>query len=392
MGFTQSYPPYPDRKEAIATLREAVELGVTFFDTAEVYSAFKNEELVGEALEPVRDKVVIATKFGYNLEDMLDLNTSARPVSLSSKPDTIRKAVEGSLRRLRTDHIDLYYQHRVDPDTPIEEVADTVASLIKEGKVLYWGLSEAAPATVRRAHAVCPLTAVQSEYSLWYRQVEKELLPTLEELSIGFVPFSPLGKAMLTGRFDRNTTFDKTDFRSSIPRFQPENLQHNVALVEYVKELARRKETTPARIAIGWLLAQQPWIVPIPGTKRIERIKENIGGACRYPPSSGQHRNHRSTIFRRPGGVDRQIVIQFSNGREYEKEHRPDTGIVSHPCSSGGYGSKRKGKLAARCPCGHHRARPHPAEYAQGALHQPRCENHRQGVRQYGRRSHAATC
>ena len=279
MGFTQSYPPYPDRKEAIATLREAVELGVTFFDTAEVYSAFKNEELVGEALEPVRDKVVIATKFGYNLEDMLDLNTSARPVSLSSKPDTIRKAVEGSLRRLRTDHIDLYYQHRVDPDTPIEEVADTVASLIKEGKVLYWGLSEAAPATVRRAHAVCPLTAVQSEYSLWYRQVEKELLPTLEELGIGFVPFSPLGKAMLTGRFDRNTTFDKTDFRSSIPRFQPENLQHNVALVEYVKELARRKETTPARIAIGWLLAQQPWIVPIPGTKRIERIRENIGGA-----------------------------------------------------------------------------------------------------------------
>lgn len=279
MGFTQSYPPYPDRKEAIATLREAVELGVTFFDTAEVYSAFKNEELVGEALEPVRDKVVIATKFGYNLEDMLDLNTSARPVSLSSKPDTIRRAVEGSLRRLRTDHIDLYYQHRVDPDTPIEEVADTVASLIKEGKVLYWGLSEAAPATVRRAHAVCPLTAVQSEYSLWYRQVEKELLPTLEELGIGFVPFSPLGKAMLTGCFDRNSTFDKTDFRSTIPRFQPENLQHNVALVEYVKELARRKETTPARIAIGWLLAQQPWIVPIPGTKRIERIRENIGGA-----------------------------------------------------------------------------------------------------------------
>lgn len=279
MGFTQSYPPYPDRKEAIATLREAVELGVTFFDTAEVYSAFKNEELVGEALEPVRDKVVIATKFGYNLVDMPDLNTSTRPVSLSSKPDTIRKAVEGSLRRLRTNHIDLYYQHRVDPDTPIEEVADTVASLIKEGKVLYWGLSEAAPATVRRAHAVCPLAAVQSEYSLWYRQVEKELLPTLEELGIGFVPFSPLGKAMLTGRFNRNTTFDKTDFRSAIPRFQPENLQHNVALVEYVEELARRKETTPARIAIGWLLAQKPWIVPIPGTKRIERIRENIGGA-----------------------------------------------------------------------------------------------------------------
>ena len=279
MGFTQSYPPYPDRKEAIATLREAVELGVTFFDTAEVYSAGRNEDLVGEALEPVRDKVVIATKFGYDLGDMPDLNTSARPVKLSSRPEVIRKAVEGSLRRLRTDRIDLYYQHRVDPDTPIEEVADTVASLIKEGKVLHWGLSEAAPATVRRAHAVCPLTAVQSEYSLWYRQPEAGLLPVLEELGIGFVPFSPLGKAMLTGRFNRETTFDKTDFRSAIPRFQPENLKRNVALVEYVEQLAKRKETTPARIALGWLLAQKPWIVPIPGTKRVERIKENIGGA-----------------------------------------------------------------------------------------------------------------
>lgn len=279
MGFTQSYPPYPDRKEAIQVIRQAVELGVTFFDTAEVYSAFKNEELVGEALEPVRDKVVIATKFGYDLVNLPDLNTTARPVSLSSKPATIRKAVEGSLRRLRTDHIDLYYQHRVDPDTPIEEVADTIASLIQEGKVLHWGLSEAAPATVRRAHAVCPLTAVQSEYSLWYRQPEKELLPTLEELGIGFVPFSPLGKAMLTGRFNRRTTFDKTDFRSTIPRFQPENLQHNMELVEYVEQLAQQKSTTPARIAIGWLLAQKPWIVPIPGSKHIERIQENIGGA-----------------------------------------------------------------------------------------------------------------
>ena len=298
MGFTQSYPPYPDRKEAIATLREAVELGVAFFDTAEVYSAFKNEELVGEALEPVRDKVVIATKFGYDLVNMPDLNTSERPVSLSSKPATIRKAVEGSLRRLRTDHIDLYYQHRVDPDTPIEEVADTVASLIKEGKVLHWGLSEAAPATVRRAHAVCPLTAVQSEYSLLYRQVENELLPTLEELGIGFVPFSPLGKAMLTGRFDRNTTFETTDFRSTIPRFQPENMQHNVALVEYVEELARKKETTPARIAIGWLLAQKPWIVPIPGTKRIERIKENIGGVdvCFTAEELADIRRHLDSI------------------------------------------------------------------------------------------------
>lgn len=279
MGFTQSYPPYPDRKDAIHTLREAVDLGVTFFDTAEVYSYYKNEDLVGEALQPVRDKVVIATKFGYDLSETPDLGTSARPVSLSSRPETIRKAVEGSLRRLRTDHIDLYYQHRVDPNVPIETVAETVSELIKEGKVLHWGLSEAAPATVRRAHAVCPLTAVQSEYSLWYRKPEAELLPTLEELGIGFVPFSPLGKAMLTGRFNKDTKFDKTDFRSVIPRFQGDNLKHNMELVEYVEELAKRKETTPARIAIGWLLAQKPWIVPIPGSKRIERIKENIGGA-----------------------------------------------------------------------------------------------------------------
>ena len=209
MGFTQSYPPYPNRKEAIATLRRAVDMGVTFFDTAEVYSYCKNEELVGEALEPCRDRVVIATKFGYDLTDTPDLTTTARPVSLSSKPSTIRRAVEGSLRRLRTDHIDLYYQHRVDPDMPIEEVADTVSSLIREGKVLHWGLSEAAPDTIRRAHAVCPLTAVESEYSLWYREPERELLPVLEELGIGFVPFSPLGKAMLTGRFDAGTTFAK---------------------------------------------------------------------------------------------------------------------------------------------------------------------------------------
>lgn len=279
MGFTQSYPPYPDRKDAIETIRKAVDLGVTFFDTAEVYSYGKNEDIVGEALQPVRNKVIIATKFGYDLSETPDLNTSARPISLSSRPETIRKAVEGSLRRLRTDHIDLYYQHRVDPNVPIETVAETVGELIKEGKVLYWGLSEAASSTVRRAHAVCPLTAVQSEYSLWYRKPEMELLPTLEELGIGFVPFSPLGKAMLTGRFNKNTTFDKADFRSSIPRFQDENLKHNMELVEYMEDLAKMKETTLARIAIGWLLAQKPWIVPIPGTKRIERIQENIGGA-----------------------------------------------------------------------------------------------------------------
>lgn len=279
MGFTQSYPPYPNRKEAITVIRKAVEMGVTFFDTAEVYSMFRNEELVGEALEPFRNEVVIATKFGYDLSHVPDLNGTARPIGLSSQPKTIRKAIEGSLRRLRTDRIDLYYQHRVDPDTPIEEVADTLATLIKEGKVLHWGLSEAAPSTIRRAHAVCPLTAVQSEYSLWYRQPEKELLPTLEALGIGFVPFSPLGKAMLTGRFKSDTTFDKSDFRSAIPRFQPENLRHNVVLVEYIEKLAEQKETTPACIALAWLLAQKTWIVPIPGSKHAERIAENIRAA-----------------------------------------------------------------------------------------------------------------
>lgn len=276
MGFTQSYPPYPEKNEAIATLRQAVEAGITFFDTAEVYSMFKNEELVGEALEPFRNEVVIATKFGYDMANV-HFEGSVRPVELSSKPEVIRRAVEGSLRRLRRDHIDLYYQHRVDPHTPIEEVADTLSSLIKEGKVLHWGLSEASAATVRRAHAVCPLTAVQSEYSMWYRKPEAELLPTLEELGIGFVPFSPLGKAMLTGRFNRQTTFDKSDYRSTIPRFSPENLQQNVALAEYVEQLAKMNQTTPARVALAWLLAQKPWIVPIPGSKRIERIVENAG-------------------------------------------------------------------------------------------------------------------
>lgn len=274
MGFTQSYPPYPQKKEAIKTLRQAVEAGITFFDTAEVYSMFKNEELVGEALEPLRDKVVIATKFGY---DMVNVNFkgSNRPVELSSKPQTIKKAVEGSLRRLRTDYIDLYYQHRVDPNTPIEDVAYTISNLIKEGKILHWGLSEASPNTIRRANAICPLTAVQSEYSMWYRNPEIELIPTMEELGIGFVPFSPLGKGMLSGIINEHTKFDKTDFRSTIPRFSTINLQHNVALAQYVKELAEKKQTTPAQIALAWLMAQKPWIVPIPGSKSIDRIKEN---------------------------------------------------------------------------------------------------------------------
>jgi aryl-alcohol dehydrogenase-like predicted oxidoreductase len=276
MGMTQSYPPYPEKSESIALIRQAVELGVTFFDTAEVYGPFTNEELLGEALELYRNQVVIATKFGYDIANNKN-DASGRPVNLSSSPETIRKAIEGSLKRLRTDHIDLYYQHRVDPNVPIEEVAGTIKELMDEGKVLHWGLSEAAASTVRRAHSVCPVTAVQSEYSMWYRKPEEELIPTLEELGIGFVPFSPLGKAVLTGRFNKDTTFDKTDFRSQIPRFNPENLSSNIALANYVAEIATNKDTTPARTALAWLLAQKPWIVPIPGTKKLERLKENIG-------------------------------------------------------------------------------------------------------------------
>lgn len=276
MGMTQSYPPFPEKSESIALIRQAVELGVTFFDTAEVYGPFTNEELVGEALEPYRDEVVIATKFGFDFQNYKN-DKSGRPVNLSSRPESIRIGVEGSLKRLRTDHIDLYYQHRVDPNVPIEEVADTVGQLIKEGKVLHWGLSEAGVQTVRRANVVCPLSAVQSEYSMWYRKPEKELLPTLEDLGIGFVPFSPLGKAILTGRFSKDTKFDRTDFRSQIPRFSPENLPSNITLADLVSEIAAKKNTTPARIALAWLLAQKPWIVPIPGTKKPERLKENIG-------------------------------------------------------------------------------------------------------------------
>lgn len=276
MGFTQSYPPYPDKTTCIDVIRKAVDLGVTFFDTAQVYTMGTNEELVGEALKPYRDKVVIATKFGYNLENP-NMDKDNRPTGLSSKPEVIRRSLEASLRRLQTDHVDLFYQHRVDPDTPIEEVAQCLSELIKEGKVLHWGLSEAAASTVRRANAVCPVTAVQSEYSMWYRKPEEELLPTLEELGIGFVPFSPLGKAMLAGRFNTSTKFADDDFRSHIPRFQGENFQHNVALAAYVEELACKKNTTPARIALAWLLAQKPWIVPIPGTKHINRIEDNIG-------------------------------------------------------------------------------------------------------------------
>ncbi len=275
MGFTQSYPPYIPDNEAIEVIRKAVELGVTFFDTAEVYGPYENESLLGKALKPYRNKVKIATKFGFDIENN-KVDELGRPVVLSSSPDSIKKSIEGSLKRLNTDHIDLYYQHRVDPNVEIGEVAYTINELMKEGKILNWGLSEASVKTIKRANAVCPVTAVQSEYSMWYREAEKELIPTLKELGIGFVPFSPLGKAVLTGRFDKNTHFEKNDFRSQIPRFNEKNLPKNIILVDYVKEIAAKKGVTPAQVALGWLLSKEDFIVPIPGTKKISRIEENI--------------------------------------------------------------------------------------------------------------------
>lgn len=271
MGMSQSYGPPPgDRQEMIAFVRAAVERGVTFFDTAEVYGPFHNEELVGEALEPVRDRVIIATKFGFDLSE-------GRMGGVNSHPGHIRQAVEGSLKRLRTDVIDLLYQHRVDPATPIEDVAGTVKDLIAEGKVKHFGLSEAGPETIRRAHAVQPVTAVQSEYSLWYRTREADLIPVLEELGIGLVPFSPLGKGFLTGTVDESFQFTEKDIRTSIPRFSQENIRANRALISLLEEIAARKGATTAQIALSWLLAQKSWIVPIPGTRRIERLEENIG-------------------------------------------------------------------------------------------------------------------
>lgn len=269
MGMSQSYGPNPgSREEMIAVLRSAVELGVTFFDTAEVYGPYVNEELVGEALEPIRSDVVIATKFGFNIQN-------GQMAGLNSRPEQIRAVAEASLRRLRTDVLDLFYQHRVDPDVPIEEVAGTVGELIAEGKVRHFGLSEASAATIRAAHAVQPVTAVQSEYSLWTRDPELEVLPTLAELGIGFVPFSPLGKGVFTGTVSADATFDANDIRSRVPRFAPENLAANQALVDRVTSLAQAKGAAPGQVALAWLLAQQPWIVPIPGTRRTARIAEN---------------------------------------------------------------------------------------------------------------------
>jgi aryl-alcohol dehydrogenase-like predicted oxidoreductase len=276
MGMSWSYTPIPDRKDMLALLRAAVERGVTFFDTAEVYGPSTNEELVGEALQPLRDDVVIATKFGL----APSAEGETRWSRLNSRPEHITRVVEGSLKRLRVEAIDLYYQHRVDPDVPIEEVAGAVKDLIRAGKVKHFGLSEAAALTIRRAHAVHPIAAVQSEYSLWYREPEKDVLPTLEELGIGFVPYSPLGKGFLTGQITGSTSFDSTDFRNTVPRLNPENRTKNQAFVDRLQVVAQRKHATPGQIALAWLLAQKPWIVPIPGTTKLHRLEENLGSAA----------------------------------------------------------------------------------------------------------------
>jgi aryl-alcohol dehydrogenase-like predicted oxidoreductase len=289
MGMSQSYGPAPDTQDLIGLIRAAVERGVTFFDTAQVYGPFTNEELVGEALAPLRDQVVIATKFGF------DFGPEGEQRGLNSRPEYIKETAEGSLKRLGVETIDLFYQHRVDPDVPIEDVAGAVKDLIQEGKVKHFGLSEAAARTIRRAHAVQPVTAVQSEYSLWWRRPEEDVLPALEELGIGFVPYSPLGKGFLTGKIDENAIFASTDIRNTIPRFTPEARKANQALVDLLGRIAQRKNAAPAQIALAWLLAQKSWIVPIPGTRKLSRLDENIGrgyGRAHFGRSQG-HRERR---------------------------------------------------------------------------------------------------
>ena len=272
MGMSHGYGAPSDKKEMTALLHKAVDLGITFFDTAEIYGPHTNEELVGEALSPLKNKVVIATKFGIS-------SIQDGKLTLNSRPKQIKKSIEGSLKRLKIDVIDLYYQHRVDPDVPVEDVAGAISDLIREGKVKYWGMSEAGVQSIRRAHKVLPLTAIQSEYSMMWREPEKELIPTLEELGIGFVPFSPLGKGFLTGRFDKNSTFGKDDFRSIVPRFKSENLDANQVLVQLIRKIASQKNASPAQIALAWVMAQKPWIVPIPGTTNMNRMKENTASA-----------------------------------------------------------------------------------------------------------------
>lgn len=311
MGMSFSFPPFPEKKDMIALIRTAVERGITFFDTAEVYGPFVNEELVGEALEPFRGQVAIATKFGFKPAS----GGEARWSELDSRPEHIKQVAEGSLKRLRVDAIDLFYQHRVDPNVPIEDVAGAVKDLIQAGKVKHFGLSEAGVKTIRRAHAVQPVTALQSEYSLWWRKPETNVIPTLEELGIGFVPFSPLGKGFLTGKINENTTFDKSDFRNSVPRFTQEARKANQQLVDVLATIAEKKNATPAQLALAWILAQKPWFVPIPGTTKLHRLDENIGAV---------------TVELTPGDLE-EINQAASNiavqGERYPEEHERKTGL-----------------------------------------------------------------
>ena len=328
MGMSFSYGPPKDKQEMTSLLRAAVERGITFFDTAEVYGPFMNEELVGEALAPFREQVVIATKFGFDLSPDFDPRGMKGSPGLNSRPEHIKQAVEGSLKRLKVDVIDLLYQHRVDPNVPIEDVAGAVKDLIQEGKVKHFGLSEAGVQTIRRAHAVQPVTALQSEYSLWTRTPEKEVIPTLEELGIGLVPYSPLGKGFLTGKIDENAKFDSSDFRSTLPRFTPEALKANQALIDLLASIGERKKATPAQIALAWLLAQKPWIVPIPGTTKLHRLDENIGAvSVELTPDDLRDiderrlKDHgaRRPVPRKAGADDRPLsdhAKEFRNGHQ----------------------------------------------------------------------------
>jgi aryl-alcohol dehydrogenase-like predicted oxidoreductase len=317
MGMSWSYSPIPDRAEMRSLLQAAVDRGVTFFDSAEVYGPYANESLVGEALAPFRGQVVIATKFGWAPGSEAETRWSR----LNSRPEHIKQVVEGSLTRLRVETIDLYYQHRVDPDVPIEDVAGAVKDLIQAGKVKHFGLSEAAAKTIRRAHAVQPVTAIQSEYSLWYREPQKEVLPTLEELGIGFVPFSPLGKGFLTGTINEATTFDSSDFRNTVPRFDPENRKANQALVDLLQRIAQRKQVTSGQIALAWLLAQKPWIVPIPGTTKVHRLEENIGAAdveltpddLREIEGAAADHHPRGAISRSDGADEQSVSEEYAH-------------------------------------------------------------------------------
>jgi aryl-alcohol dehydrogenase-like predicted oxidoreductase len=309
MGMSYGYGPAPDKQEMISLIRTAVEHGVTFFDTAEVYGPFANEELVGEALAPVRDRVVIATKFGFKI------SPEGKQIGVDSRPEHIREVADASLSRLKTDRIDLLYQHRVDTEVPIEDVAGTVKDLIREGKVKHFGLSEAGVQTIRRAHAVQPVTALQSEYSLWWRRPEEEVLPAMEELGIGFVPFSPLGRGFLTGKIDENTTFDRNDFRNTVPRFTPDARKANQVVVDLLRRIGEQKNATPAQVALAWLLAQKPWIVPSPGTRKLHRLVENIG-AVDVELTAGD--------LREIDAAASQITVQ---GERYSEENERRTGL-----------------------------------------------------------------